>query len=391
MRWLRAVRPLEYVMGGFVLFVVAWAGPAAFSRWGELAGQRTLTVLFALGLVSLLGLGQRFARTAWPPGSEVTRRRHARLLPVVLLPLFIVAGAVLKDPELWAKFREAPLAELLAMATTAGLHVLGFGLPAVMLWVAVGLDVQRHGALDASRFLRESAVGLARALREWGPLLFALSAYAWMDAVVQGPRVPGRDALMASIDRAMFGGVDPLDLLERVISRPLSEWLAFSYSFYAVLYPLVLGVLFFQARPGPFREASFAIGAALFIAYVGYALVPVKGPLLTRGFSVSLDYWVIGAVKEAAMDATRITWDCFPSMHTCASALMGWAAWRHARRLFWGIAPMVVSMPLACVYLRYHYVVDVLAGLTLAALMVALTLRLGARVTAPEDAASTGR
>lgn len=76
------------------------------------------------------------------------------------------------------------------------------------------------------------------------------------------------------------------------------------------------------------------------------------------------------------MDATRITYDCFPSMHTCCTVLLGWSAFRHVRPLFWWILPIVVSMPLACVYLRYHYVVDVLAGLALAAVMIWLTPRL---------------
>lgn len=75
------------------------------------------------------------------------------------------------------------------------------------------------------------------------------------------------------------------------------------------------------------------------------------------------------------MDATRITWDCFPSMHTCCTMLMGWIAFRHVRKLFWWLLPMIVSMPLACVYLRYHYVVDVLAGLALAVVMAKVTPR----------------
>jgi membrane-associated phospholipid phosphatase len=42
-------------------------------------------------------------------------------------------------------------------------------------------------------------------------------------------------------------------------------------------------------------------------------------------------------------------------------------------------------MPLACVYLRYHYVVDVLAGLALAGVMIAVTARFGARLAGPVD------
>ena len=75
------------------------------------------------------------------------------------------------------------------------------------------------------------------------------------------------------------------------------------------------------------------------------------------------------------MDVTRLTFDCFPSMHTACTALMAWVAWRYARRLFFWILPVVISMPFACVYLRYHYVVDVLAGLVVASVAIALDRR----------------
>jgi membrane-associated phospholipid phosphatase len=117
------------------------------------------------------------------------------------------------------------------------------------------------------------------------------------------------------------------------------------------------------------------VGTALLLSYVSYSLIPVKGPLLTRTFDVSLEYYLIGPVKEAMMDATRVTWDCFPSMHTCCTMLMAWCCWRHVRRLFWALLPIFVSMPLACVYLRYHYVIDVLVGLVLAVVMITLTTR----------------
>ena len=96
----------------------------------------------------------------------------------------------------------------------------------------------------------------------------------------------------------------------------------------------------------------------------------MKGPSLARTFVVPLDLYYIGDIKQALMDNTRITYDCFPSMHTCCTVLLTWGAYRSARRLFWCILPMAVSMPFACIYLRYHYVADVLAGLLLAGAMI---------------------
>ncbi len=374
---LRAVRPIEWALLLFVLFVLVRVGPAVFLEWRELAGLRTVTVFFALALVGGVALLRRFVVSPWPPQAVGASRLLQALFPLALAPLFIAGAAAVVSPALRDSVREAPAAQMLPLVATVVMRVVGYSLPPLLLWLALGVHVKERGALEVRRFLSAGVRGLAVQLREWTPLLLILSAYAWMDAVVQGHLAPEQDELMRRLDRALFGGVDPLDLLERFVSAPLSEWLAFAYSFYAVLYPLVLGALFLSGGARALREASFAVGVALLIGYVSYSLVPVKGPLLTRAFAVSLEYYVIGPVKEAMMDATRITWDCFPSMHTCCTLLLGWSAWRHARAVFWVILPVVVSMPLACVYLRYHYVVDVLAGAVLAAVMIEVTRRLG--------------
>jgi len=51
-------------------------------------------------------------------------------------------------------------------------------------------------------------------------------------------------------------------------------------------------------------------------------------------------------------------------------------AWRYARPAFWVLLPIVAVLVLSTMALRYHYVVDVLAGLA----GVPLALWLGNRV-----------
>ena len=73
--------------------------------------------------------------------------------------------------------------------------------------------------------------------------------------------------------------------------------------------------------------------------------------------------------------------------HRHGRAVLAWGhtqlRWRHARGLFWAMAPIALSIPFACVYLRYHYVVDVLAGIALAIAVALLARKLS---PAPEGA-----
>ena len=125
------------------------------------------------------------------------------------------------------------MAQALPVLSTVLLRVVGFGLPTLVTWLALAADVKRRGRIDSVAWLRADVPALLSTLRTWTPFLVVLSAYAWLDAAVGGKLGPDRDAWMAAADRAIFFGHDPLDLLERLISRPLSEWLAFAYSFYA--------------------------------------------------------------------------------------------------------------------------------------------------------------
>ena len=370
------VRPLEWAILGFLVFVLVRAGPDAFVAWRELAGGRTVTVLCAFGVVVFVYLVRAFASRPWPARARLLSRMHWLTLPFALGPLLLGIVFALQGQALREVVSGTPLPRVMVAVSTAITRVSGFGLPPLLLWLAAGIDVKTHGGLDLRRFIKTLARQLVVAARDWAPLLLVLSGYAWMEAVIEVKPGEGRDDWMLAADRFLFLGHDPLDLLERVISRPLSEWLAFSYSFYALMFPLAFGgVLLFGGRPA-LREAAFAISAALLVAYLGYTFFPVKGPILTRTFQVPLDMYLIGPIKAALMDATRINYDCFPSMHTGCSMILAWAAWRHVRKLFWAMLPMAASIPFACVYLRYHYVIDVLAGATVAVAAMVVTMKL---------------
>lgn len=389
-RW--PLRPLEWVVVGFVALVLTLAGSKSFILWDDMLGSRGRRVLIALVGVGVLHLARTFKDTPWPEGATDLRRKLWLAFVVPLIPCLAVwvNNPLLKDLIQADDGRiDNQLGRLLSLA----IQVIGVCSVSLGIWLAVGLHLKKHRRLVARLFLIESLTGLGANLREWFPLLVLLSGYSWMGLVMDLKPQVDQDGWMLAADRLLFFGVDPTDALERIINRPLSVWLAFSYSFYAVLYPLCLGGVYLKAGRLALREVLFAVGTALAIAYVSYWLIPVKGPLLSRPFGVSLDLYLIAGVKEAMMDRTRISWDCFPSMHTCAALLLSGYSYKHLRSVFWATLPMVASIPFACVYLRYHYVVDVLAGVALAAVMVALTRKVfpAAPAVPDEPGAGAGR
>jgi hypothetical protein len=380
---LRVLRPLEWALLGFFAFVLVRAGPAVFSGWKDLLGGRATTVLFTLGLVSAIQLFWRFTALPWSARLTAGARRMVwTALPLSLLPWGFALSVVLRSPLVQEDLMQAQPRTALAAGAGMFMFTVGFGLPTFLGWLLFANLLREHGEVRWPR-VREALRASASAFRDWAPLLVVLSGYEWMRAVVDAGFTGPADDAMKAVDLRLFFGVDPLDLLQQLIWKPLTELLAFVYSFYAVLYPLVLGTVFVTGGAKALRISAFRVGCALLIAYVGYCLVPVKGPLFTRTFDVPLDTYLVGPIKEAMMDATRISYDCFPSMHTCCTLLLGICAWQFARKLFWVISPVVVLMPLACVYLRYHYVIDLIAGAALVYPLVWASRRLEPWISPP--------
>ena len=365
-----------------VSFSAALAGASSFAE------ARSREVFLGLFVVVTLQQVARTLQSRWADPQHPLRLKLLVLLPVALLPFLIGLGTGLFDEELWARIKGEFDALTVLQAMLVFLRIFGFGAPTMLLWLGLWDQARTEGQLDAALFLRRATGAVASSLRDWIPLLMLISGYVWIGEVMELSVQHGVDEPLRRIDLWIFG-VDPVVALQSLISRPLSVWLAFAYSMYAVFYAVCPSVIWLSSGRAAFRELALTLGTAMALTWFSYLVFPAKGPVLSQTFSVPLDLYFIEPIKEAMMDAGRITWDCFPSMHTCASLIFWFAAWRHARVMFWVMAPIVVSIPFACVYLRYHYVIDVFAGVGLALVMSWLGPKVSAAAERAAPAAST--
>ena len=75
----------------------------------------------------------------------------------------------------------------------------------------------------------------------------------------------------------------------------------------------------------------------------------------------------------------------FPSSHVAVAWCTVWFSFRYLRQIRWIHAVMAVLLSLSTIYCRYHYVVDVFAGIATAALLVPLGDRLHRRFARDRD------
>jgi len=210
-------------------------------------------------------------------------------------------------------------------------------------------------------------------LRAWYPVALIPFTYKELEYLI--PRIHPRDFdwELAAIDRWIFG-VDPTVWLERATWPLLTELFQLSYITYYVL-PLALGVVVW--RKGwfdKFHFLVFVIVLSFYISYLGYIAVPAIGPrfILAGDQSFPLKGLLLVDWIRATLDrAEGITRDCFPSGHVMLTLVVVYYARKFHRPTFWWALPAASALIISTVYLRYHYVVDVIAGVVLAVAVVA--------------------
>ena len=208
-------------------------------------------------------------------------------------------------------------------------------------------------------------------LRDWFPFFVILLMYysLWGDAT-HLLVTRDRDAALIAWDQRLFGFQASV-AMQRFVSPLLTAWMEFAYTFHILNIPIVACFLYLRRRRERFREMMAGILVITFLGLLGYLLVPAVGPLYTLRdqFTVPLSVPLEMVNRQIEfMDFARIKRDVFPSLHAGISFVVWLYAWRNSRRLFAILAPFVLSLFVSTVYLRYHYLVDVVAGLLLAPL-----------------------
>jgi membrane-associated phospholipid phosphatase len=246
-------------------------------------------------------------------------------------------------------------------------------IPAVTLLLAKELVHYFVASRKPSHVEDGGIVGFVRPyweiIRDWFPFLVILLMYysLWGDATLLLVTTD-RDAALIALDQKLFGFQASV-AMQPIISPPLTAWMEFAYTFHIINIPIVACFIYMRRSRKRFREMMTGILVVSFLGLLGYLLVPAIGPMYTLRdqYTVPLSQPLALVNRQIEfMDFARIKRDVFPSLHVGISFLVWLYAFRNSRRLFWILSPFILSLWVSTVYLRYHYLVDVLAGLALA-------------------------
>lgn len=181
------------------------------------------------------------------------------------------------------------------------------------------------------------------------------------------------DDRIYAFDLHVFG-FEPSVVLDAFVNPLTTEWFAFFYFLYFLI--LTVHVLPMMASTDEVLLSRFAVGILMLFmaAHLLYMAVPGWGPYwyLKGTFRHELQGGLFWRLVRETVDAGGAQKDIFPSLHTAAPTFMAIFSIRHRKyfpfRYSWPIVTFLATqMILATMFLRWHYLADVVAGLTLAA------------------------
>jgi len=202
------------------------------------------------------------------------------------------------------------------------------------------------------------------------PTISILAIFDSLGYIVHSINPQDIDPQLIELDFLLFGG-HPTVMLEGIMHPLFTDALQIAYTSYYFL-PFILGIaLLAERREQEFDYALFLIMLCFYLSYAGYLLFPAIGPRFTMTHlqTAELQGLVLTApIQELLNRLEGIKRDAFPSGHTGIALIVLFLAFKFKKKLFWIFLPFVTALIFSAVYLRYHYVVDVLAGFILTAL-----------------------
>lgn len=185
------------------------------------------------------------------------------------------------------------------------------------------------------------------------------------------------DQALIDIDRFMLG-CDPTVELFAIANPILTEFLQIIYGTFYFL-PIILGVnLLLENMDDEFMFVSSAVMFGFFLSYIGYLIIPAIGPRFTlHNFEMNNiempGLFLANYLREIVNSgesipsgtlnpALVVQRDCFPSGHTLVTLIVMYLSVKFKVCTKYIMLPVGVLLIFSTVYLRYHYVIDLIAG-----------------------------
>jgi len=225
-------------------------------------------------------------------------------------------------------------------------------------------------------------------LRYWYGVGAILIIFKQVYIIIYSLKPADWDPLFIQLDFFLFG-VNPTQWAFRFENPLLTEFLQIVYIYY---YPMiaVIGLqLYLRHRYKEFKFTIFILFFSFCLSYLLYFFFPANGPRFHLHEFSAIDIEMPGLILTDYIRAfinmgesippgvsnpqDYVQRDAMPSLHTISAFLIMYLSWKFNMKSFkYFYLPYFLCMVAATVYLRYHYVVDIIGGLVVCAITIAI-------------------
>jgi membrane-associated phospholipid phosphatase len=263
----------------------------------------------------------------------------------------------------------------------------------LVVFAVAGLYGPFLKALVAGLFLAALATRrLASFVRDWAVFLAGLALFDSLRAVVftavNSLGLPLYMGYVIRLERTLFGGEPLPTLLQPWLLSPGApgplQWLLVAVHGSHFVVFLLFGLYLWLVRRAVFGRFAAAMLLLMLLGIAGYLAVPTVPPWMAADFQaipplhrVVDDVYSRAGSLRRAFDTNPVA--AMPSLHAAFAALCAFVGVRHFGAWGWPLGGYLGLMGVAAVALGEHYLLDIVAGVLLAAAVYWLAYRSGLR------------
>jgi membrane-associated phospholipid phosphatase len=194
------------------------------------------------------------------------------------------------------------------------------------------------------------------------------------------------DHLFMAADQKLFGCQPSVEFSKRLPQAWFSELMYFGYFSY---YFIFFGVAFrcYFLRKDIADKAVFLFVCSFYLFYIIFIILPVVGPqfYFPPPLNEVPDGYIFCKIMRFFQHAGEKPTGAFPSSHVGITFTVVIFVYRYCRELFKWVLPLFIILVLSTVYIKAHYVVDVIGGFLAVAVTCPLVNRIYGKLAKPDN------
>ena len=226
-------------------------------------------------------------------------------------------------------------------------------------------------------------------LRHFYPVLLYTGFYRETGLLNQMAYTGYFDGALFRLEQELFGGQPSLRFMLAFPQRWVGEVFYFAYfSYYLMI--VGVGLTLFLRNRRQFHHYVSVVSFVFYVCYLTYIFVPVIGPRIGQRDMVPMELppevpaqaeWIVPAPVQGSFFYQVMGFiyhnfetpgAAFPSSHVAIALVTVYFSFLYLRKIRWPHLGLAILLCMATVYGRYHFVVDVAAGVLTTALMLPL-------------------